>query len=69
MTNSQIDHVARAGLLERGYPVHPEDLSDAQSYVNAVKRDDYAEADRLLAEIRQKPRHAGKPLTFVDVGV
>lgn len=68
MTDSQIDHVARAGLLRQGYPVHPEDFKDALVYVNAVERGDYAEADRLLAKIRQQPRHAGKPLRFVDIG-
>lgn len=48
MTSSEIDHVARAGLLLKGYPVHPEDFQDANAYVAAVRRDDYAEADRLL---------------------
>ena len=67
MTSSEIDHVARAGLLNRGYPVHPEDFIDANAYVNAVGRDDYAEADRLLAQIRQRPRHLRAKKVFVDL--
>ena len=67
MTSSEIDHVARAGLLGKGYPVHPEDYIDAQAYVYAVWRDDYAEADRLLAKIRQRPRHLRAKKFFVDL--
>ena len=67
MTASEIDHVARAGLLGKGYPVHPEDFTDAQAYVNAVGRDDYAEADRLLAKIRQRPRHLAARKSYVDL--
>lgn len=68
-TASEVDHIARAGLLlEQGYPVHSEDYKDAVSYVNAVKRDDYTEADRLLVEIRRKPRHLRAPKVFVDIG-
>jgi hypothetical protein len=65
MTNSEIDHVARAGLLGKGYPVHPADYVDAQAY--AVWREDFAEADRLLAKIRQRPRHLRARKVFVDL--
>ena len=68
LSASEIDHVARAGLLNRGYPVHPEDFADAQAYVYAVGRDDYAEADRLLAHIRQRPRHLRARKVYVDLG-
>jgi hypothetical protein len=67
LSESEIDHVARAGLLMKGYPVHPEDFKDAQSYVNAVGCDDYAEADRLLAKIRQRPRHLRARKSYVDL--